>query len=66
MPLITGGSTAVTANSLLMVKVLPGKVLPAKVLQEESQQLGTAGPAPAGTPGGEAGAASGNVYLCFV
>ncbi|KAH9369079.1 hypothetical protein HPB48_016722 [Haemaphysalis longicornis] len=52
VPLITGGSTAVTANSLLMVKVLPGKVLPAKVLQEESQQLGTAGPAPAGTPGG--------------
>lgn len=39
VPLITGGSTAVTANSLLMVKVLPGKVLPAKVLQEESQQL---------------------------
>ncbi|XP_049515867.1 uncharacterized protein LOC125942005 [Dermacentor silvarum] len=39
VPLITGGSTAVTANSLLMVKVMPSKVLPSKVLQEEIQQL---------------------------
>ncbi|XP_077483082.1 zinc finger domain-containing protein relative of woc isoform X3 [Amblyomma americanum] len=39
VPLITGGSTAVTASSLLMVKVMPSKVLPSKVLQEETQQL---------------------------
>nr|XP_037278975.1 uncharacterized protein LOC119172092 isoform X1 [Rhipicephalus microplus]XP_037278977.1 uncharacterized protein LOC119172092 isoform X1 [Rhipicephalus microplus]XP_037278978.1 uncharacterized protein LOC119172092 isoform X1 [Rhipicephalus microplus]XP_037278979.1 uncharacterized protein LOC119172092 isoform X1 [Rhipicephalus microplus] len=39
VPLITGGSTSVTSNSLLMVKVMPSKVLPSKVLQEEIQQL---------------------------
>lgn len=77
VPLITGGSTAVTANSLLMVKVMPSKVLPSKVLQEEIQQLGTASPSPGPPAGAGAGGGgsmppqassdgSNNVYLCFV
>lgn len=68
IPLITGGSTPVTANSLLMVKVLPSKVLSSKVLQEKSQQLGM-GPTVAPQPppgGGGQEAPSNNVYFCFV
>uniref|UniRef100_A0A147BI34 Uncharacterized protein n=1 Tax=Ixodes ricinus TaxID=34613 RepID=A0A147BI34_IXORI len=39
IPLITGGTSPVTANSLLMVKVMPSKLLPGKTLQEKAQQL---------------------------
>ncbi|CAN7983568.1 unnamed protein product [Ixodes hexagonus] len=39
IPLVPGGTSAVTANSLLMVKVMPSKLLPGKALQERSQQL---------------------------
>ncbi|XP_029849181.3 uncharacterized protein LOC8035649 isoform X1 [Ixodes scapularis] len=39
IPLITGGTAPVTANSLLMVKVMPSKLLPGKALQEKAQQL---------------------------
>ncbi|XP_042145689.1 uncharacterized protein LOC121835505 [Ixodes scapularis] len=39
IPLITGGTAPVTANSLLMVKVMPSKLLPGKTLQEKAQQL---------------------------
>lgn len=71
IPLITGGTAPVTANSLLMVKVMPSKLLPGKTLQEKAQQLGT-GPRPQGgapegaPPEGPPASNNNNVYLCFV